>query len=114
MLLLLVLAQAVYYGSGNPPPEPPPSKKQVIFSYGDYPPEALRNHWEGTVRAELTINERGAVEVCRIVQSSGHEVLDAATCNLIITRARFTPAKDGNGKPRKDTIVSPPISWRIP
>jgi periplasmic protein TonB len=115
MLLLLALAQAIYYGTGTPPPAPPAgSKPRTIFSYDDYPPEALRNHWEGVVRAELTINERGAVEVCRIIQSSGHEVLDAATCNLIIRRARFLPAKDDSGKPRKDTYMAPPVTWRLP
>jgi periplasmic protein TonB len=114
MLLLFVLAQATYYGSGVPPPLPPPgSPKPGIFSYDDYPPEALRNGWEGTVQAELTVNEQGAVEICRIIQSSGHEVLDAATCGLIIRRARFTPAKDESGKPIKDTVTSPPINWRI-
>jgi len=114
MLLFLALAQAIYYGSGVPPPAAPRgSPKRALFTDRDYPAEAVSNHWEGTVRVELTVNERGAVEACRIVQSSGHEVLDAATCNIIITRANFTPAKDDNGKPKKDTVLSPPIDWHL-
>jgi TonB family protein len=114
MLFLLLMAQAAYYGDGTLPPAPPPGKKIGLFDSAAYPPEALRNHWQGDVRAELTISENGAVVACRIVQSSGHEVLDAATCNLIIKRARFVPAKDDSGKPIKDTVMTPTISWRLP
>jgi protein TonB len=114
MLLLLLLAQATYYGDGTPPAPPPPGTVIGIFDGVGYPAEALRNRWQGVVRAKLTINERGAVQACQIVQSSGHEVLDAATCNAIIKRARFVPAKDSNGKPRKDTVMSPPITWQLP
>ena len=114
MLLLFLLAQATYYGDGTLPPAPPPGKTIGLFDGANYPPEARRNHWQGVVRAELTINEIGAVEACRIVQSSGHEVLDAATCNIIIKRARFVPAKDDSGKPMKDTVMTPPITWQLP
>ena len=108
-MLLFLLAQSLFYGDGTPPPPRP----QGIFSYQDYPVEALRNHWEGSVVAELTVNERGAVTVCKIVKSSGHEVLDATTCNLLIQRAKFKPAMDDAGRPRNDLVQTPPINWKI-
>ena len=108
-MLLLFLAQATYFGSGTPPPPRP----QGIFSYEDYPAEALLNRWEGSVIADLTVNERGAVAACHIIKSSGHEVLDEATCKLLIERARFKPATDKDGKPIKDMYRTPSIEWRI-
>jgi protein TonB len=84
-----------------------------IFSYTDYPPEAVFNHWEGTVVADLTISAKGKPTACRIVKSSGHEVLDSATCDLILKRARFKPAEDEHGAPRESTYRTPPINWKL-
>ena len=108
-MLWLLIAQAVFHGSGTPPPS-----GGGIFGRADYPAEAVRNGWEGQAIADLTVNELGAVTECRIVKSTGYQVLDAATCNLIITRAKFVPAKDENGRPRKDTFRTPTITWKLP
>jgi protein TonB len=109
-MLLLFLAQAIV---SSPPAPPPPNRKGIFDGVADYPPEALRNHWEGTVVADLTIDVHGAVSECRIVRSSGHQVLDDATCNLIKSRATFKPATDDNGNPREDVYRTPPIVWRV-
>lgn len=106
-MLLLFLAQAAAV-----PPSPPPPPRP-IFTNADYPPEAVRNRWEGTVVADLTISVEGVPTACRIVKSSGHKVLDDATCDLIIRRARFVPAKDSGGNPKSDTFRTPPIVWRL-
>jgi protein TonB len=95
-----------------PPGSPSPS--QPIFTAADYPPEAIRNHWEGIVVADLTISVEGRPATCQIAQSSGHKVLDDATCDLIMHRAVFTPAKDAAGNPTTDTFRTPPITWRLP
>ena len=102
LLLFLALASA----PALDPPKP-------IFSYQDYPAEALRNRWQGSVVADLTISAEGRPTACRIVKSSGHKVLDDVTCKLIMTRARFTPAKDQTGKPKESTLRTPVIEWRI-
>jgi hypothetical protein len=39
--------------------------------------------------------------------------LDDATCDLMIKRAFFKPAKDSNGKPVEDHFRTPPIRWRL-
>ena len=79
----------------------------------DYPPEALRHHWEGDVIADLTISAEGRVTGCKIAQTSGHQVLDDATCEIVMKRARFKPALDANGKPTEDHFRTPPFRWRI-
>jgi periplasmic protein TonB len=112
-LLLLLLAQAA--GQSCPPPPPPPKgENKAIFSYEDYPLEALRNHWEGTVVADLSISPQGVPVACRIVKSSGYKILDDSTCGLIFRRARFTPAQDEKCNPIAGTYRTPPITWKIP
>lgn len=108
MLSLLFVAQAL---TMSPPAKPPGSHPKVLFSYEDYPAEAVRNHWQGTVIADLTVSAAGRVTACKIVKSSGHAVLDDATCNIIIQRATFNPARDANGKPIEDHVQTPPIAW---
>jgi protein TonB len=83
------------------------------MSSADYPPEALRNHWEGQSQFKLTIGPDGSVQDCVITQSSGHAVLDDAACAMVKRRARFTPARDaaGNGITAHYTSA---INWTIP
>jgi protein TonB len=94
-------------------PSGPPAKVQSLYTYQDYPEEAVRNHWQGQVVADLMISPEGAVTGCRIVQSSGHQVLDDATCDLMVKRARFTPARNKDGKPIESHYRTPPITWAL-
>jgi protein TonB len=111
MLLLLVLAQAA---SQNPIVVSEERADPVsLYSAADYPPQALRNGWEGDVSAELTISPAGRATACRIVQSSGHDVLDKATCDILIKRARFKPATDSKGIPVEDHFLVPKFRWRL-
>ena len=84
-----------------------------VFSYEDYPPEALKKKKQGTVRAKLWFSKQGTVYACRIVQSSGNEALDKATCNILNARTRFTPALNDFGNPIDDIYLAPPVKWVI-
>jgi protein TonB len=86
---------------------------RAIFSGDDYPSEAQMNGEEGSVQARLSIDPQGVVAKCVIVRTSGHRSLDEATCRIIQKRARFTPARDDRGKAVSDTVVTPPITWRL-
>lgn len=79
----------------------------------NYPREAIRYGWEGDVVADLTISPHGRITSCKIVQSSGHQVLDDATCDLLIRRALFTPARDERGNALEDHLRTPQIRWRL-
>ncbi len=86
---------------------------RTLFSLDDYPSAAQRNEEEGTVRVRLTVGANGRVSDCSVTQSSGSSSLDAATCRIIRSRGRFTPAVDAAGNPTTDTVNSPPITWRL-
>jgi protein TonB len=104
-----------------PPPPPPPKKvesaraKANLASYvsnDDYPPSALRAEEEGTTGFRLEIGPNGRVTNCTVTSPSGSKALDDATCRLMRSRARFTPARDSNGNPTSDSTTSR-ITWRI-
>ncbi len=79
----------------------------------DYPSRALREEREGTTGFRVSIGPDGRVTDCQITSSSGHADLDAATCENVRRRARFTPAKDGEGNPTTDSY-SNRVRWVIP
>lgn len=82
-------------------------------SEADYPSRAIREGREGVTRFALAIDSSGKVVRCDIVGSSGHADLDAKTCELVAKRARFEPARDGNGERTTGTFSSS-IRWQIP
>lgn len=77
------------------PPEP--LNREIWIKSDDYPSRAAREEREGTVRFSARVSPNGRVEDCSIVNSSGHDDLDEATCKLIARRARFKPALDDSG-----------------
>lgn len=102
MLLFLFAAVAA---------EPTPSPR--LQSADDYPLEAVANGWQGDVVADLTISQTGAVTGRRVIKSSGHQVLDDATCKELTKRARFSPARDKKGNPVEGHFTAPTIRWRL-
>lgn len=84
-----------------------------LISGADYPEAARRNREEGVVSFSLEVGSNGRTANCTITASSGSSTLDAATCRLLVARARFTPATDSSGNPT--TSVEPGvIRWTLP
>jgi TonB family protein len=84
-----------------------------LFSSDDYPEEAFVRSQGGRSQLILLINEAGKVAGCDVLTPSGIPALDIMGCQVIRTRAKFTPAVDGNGKPVRSTVVTPPIVWSL-
>jgi protein TonB len=101
-----------------PPPRLKPAQAKTdlrrYFSDEDYPDTALRAEEQGTVRVSIVVGASGRATDCSVTSSSGSPALDRATCTIIRSRARFTPATDETGSPVSSTISSPPIVWRLP
>ena len=65
----------------------------------DFPEAASRSRASGIVHVRIAVAPDGRVQDCSVVRSSGHEVLDSTTCQLIEERFRYRPARDAAGRP---------------
>jgi TonB family protein len=73
----------------------------------------MRAGEQGVVEVALDVAPEGRVTACTVTASSGSAILDASTCRILRSRARFNPALDAAGKPVPDRIASR-IAWRMP
>lgn len=62
--------------------------------------------------ARLTIGVDGRVEACALVDSNHNAKFDAAACPALTEHARYTPAKDKDGKPVRSATVYA-TSWNV-
>jgi protein TonB len=77
----------------------PPVQIRGRITDRDYPPRAVRARASGTVHLRFVIAPTGRVSECRVTRSSGNGDLDRTTCDLIIRRFIYRPARDGYGHP---------------
>lgn len=70
----------------------------------NYPKEALRKGWDGTVPLRLIIDGQGQVTHCHVTNFLTAKVLRDAACDAMIQHARFEPAKDSEGNPATDFV----------
>ena len=85
----------------------------ALISKDDYPAALLGTGAHGRTMVRLDVAPNGRVSRCSITQSSGTALLDAATCRLLSSRSRFTPAHDSNGMPVAGAYVGA-IDWPAP
>jgi TonB family protein len=73
----------------------------------DYPEKVLNSGIEGTVEFSLSVTKEGNVSDCKIIKSSGSDVLDTETCSLLNLRAQFEPAE-------ASSTYRSRVFWKIP
>jgi protein TonB len=110
MLLLLLVAAAIAPAAE---PKPTPLSPQHWVTNADYPADAIRAGEQGTVAFKLDVSAEGRVTGCTITGSSSSRILDASTCRLVVSRGRFTPARDRSGKAIASTYNSR-FRWALP
>lgn len=79
----------------------------------DYRSRWAREELTGVSQFRLSVGTSGQVTKCAITGSSGHSVLDQATCDLVSKRARFDPAKDNRGVETTGTYRGA-VQWTLP
>jgi len=79
----------------------------------DYPVAARKARAEGSVRIAWKISILGFVTDCRVVESSGNADLDAASCDSLTRRGRYSPALDQYGMPI-ESQDSRTVHWVLP
>jgi TonB family protein len=110
ILTSLALAAAAQAGTASPPVPVVPLHSLIVAD--DYPVEALRNKEQGSVRFRLQVSSDGRVTQCSILQSSGSPSLDQTSCQILVRRARFTPAKDEAGRAVAGSVENN-IRWSL-
>ncbi len=84
-----------------------------LFSTADYPHISVRKEESGTVGVVLLVDEKGKVADCAVSQTSMVAVLDAQTCVIFLTRAKFDPAVGRDGRPARDALQTQ-VKWMMP
>ena len=86
---------------------------QSLIRPEDYPESALRMREHGRVGFTLEVGADGRVSQCIVTRSSGAAALDSATCRIMRSRARFTPARDSEGNPAESRVEQEAV-WTLP
>ena len=106
-LLITFAGSALAQTSSQPVPVAP---LVTLVAPDDYPVEAIKLKQQGKVRFRLDVGSDGQVIGCSILATSRSKSLDETSCQIMTSRARFTPARDAAGKPTAGTYESA-ISW---
>lgn len=91
-------------GDGGGVAEPAEWIGGEIRKASDYPRRARTAGLQGTVETEIAVGANGRPTGCSIVRSSGSPELDQTTCQLIMRRFRFRPARDRLGRAIPDIV----------
>jgi len=94
-------------GAGNGPGGgggTPPRLIRGRIRNSDYPKAAGAEGVSGTVSVLYVVAPSGRVTDCEVMRSSGSVLLDDTTCDLIIARFRYDPARDAEGRPVESMI----------
>lgn len=83
------------------------------FDQNSYPKEAIRAGAQGRVVVDIVIDERGVPSQCSVFISAGNAALDQVTCDLAMKKARFTPARDTDGR-AISSKARLPVRWVLP
>jgi protein TonB len=106
-------ALSTSHSSGPEPPAAPLRQALPLYLKNpspEYPHAARRRGYEGTVMMEVFVDREGKVRDLRLVQSSGHAMLDRAAMRAV-KGWRFEPAKQGEEK--VDMWVKVPLTFRL-
>lgn len=75
----------------------------------NYPYEALRQNWQGTVKLRLRILKNGSLADCDLLESSGYDVFDSDAISATRNQAPFLPFPQE--MTQDDVVVTVPIVY---
>ncbi len=101
-------------------PAPPPPPEPVKPAFGgigyrnnpppDYPAQAARQGWQGTVLLRVRVLQNGTVDGVEVVKSSGKKVLDDAAIHTV---ERWVFAPSTRGSTPVDGFATVPIEFKL-
>jgi TonB family protein len=104
-LLLAAMAAGSTAAAAYAPDRQAEAEANAAFT--EYPKNSLANNEQGTVHYRVKIDHRGRPSQCEVTQSSGFERLDLATCDLLMSRARFSRSQG------RRSVYDGKVVWRI-
>jgi len=107
----LVLAQPAFAADQPSKAETNRQLSEIVFK--SYPPRALAAGEQGAVFFVVSLDKDAHPTSCEVTHGSGHPLLDAETCQLIVQYAVFNSARDANGHAVKQTTEGV-VNWTIP
>lgn len=116
MTALVVVAAAVPAVGKDAPRV---AKEAVPLDVGEwlgadnYPPAAIRAGEQGRVVAVVSLDATGHPTACRIDISIGSPVLEKGTCDVVLAKGKFEPARDAKGRALASTLTLP-VRWVLP
>lgn len=69
------------------------------YKADDYPIQYIQAGRSFDISLRATVRPDGGLQGCAIEKSSGEKDFDKYNCALLLSRARFSPAKDRDGRP---------------
>lgn len=92
--------------TGDPPPGPRDiaAIRRRIDARKVYPRIAVRNGWEGRVLVEMRLEHDGSLAAVRLLEGSGHAVLDEATLTAVRLASPFPPIA---------RLLTVPVEYRL-
>ncbi|MBB6124917.1 TonB family protein [Sphingobium subterraneum] len=118
LLIPLAIIACVSSASADTPEASPPTATPLgspglWLESDDYPATALRYAMTGMTSFRMTVDATGKPSRCDIVESSGFDVLDRATCSRLMANAKFSPPRDPAGKLAEGTYAGR-VKWVMP
>jgi TonB family protein len=107
----LLLAQPAFGADSRTKAERNREVSEIVFK--NYPPRALAAGEQGPVFFVVTLDKDAHATSCEVTHGSGHPLLDAETCELIVQHAIFKSARDADGRLIKQTAEGV-VNWTIP
>lgn len=90
----------------TPIPPMPTSNPAGWIGPNDFRDTAYASVRGAVISFRLDVSDHGLATACAILQSSGSPQVDSAACKALMSRARFKPGRDAEGKPTGGTYYS--------
>ncbi len=116
-MTVLVVAAAAVPAAGKDAPRV--VKEAVPVNVGEwlgadnYPASAIRAGEQGRVVAIVSIDATGHPTACRIDISIGSPALEKGTCDVVLAKGQFEPARDARGRAVASAMTMP-VRWVLP
>lgn len=92
---------------------PAPLNVEEWLGPDNYPPAAIRRGEQGRVVVSISLDATGKPVKCENEIESGFTVLDRETCEIVMTKGQFQPARDKRGRGLASRYIMP-VRWKLP